>query len=169
MGVISDAIWKRYKNLIGKGHDSFNQDEVTFVKFEHGLDRWQEDPVNVPANYSNKNLKVLIQYNYFHSWPTNRDDESGQKDRQTAVFLFNREYLQQMGQLDAHGNFVIEPNKDFFIHRGQEYRIEGDTFIAQAKNDPMGIMVIVRRQEVPTGQARAWLDAENTDREIPGT
>ena len=166
-GPVSDALWKKYKKMVGWGAESFNKDQVIFAHQDSNVDRWGEDINITDPLFTYTNLDVLVQYNYFKTWPSNKETESGQIDRQTMVFLFNREYLRGLGGfLDAHGNFQIEPSADYFIHRGQEYRIEGDTLIAQAQDDPLHVMVIVRRQEVPTGEDRAYNNIEVIDRHI---
>lgn len=163
---ISDALWERYKELIGNAGESFNKDVVLFFKESHNVDRWQED-TETNAEYTVYKLSTLLDYNTYHSWPINKEDEEGQKDRQTVVFWFNREYLKGLGFLDGHGNFLINPSEDYFVHRGQEYRVEGDTLASQAQNDPLLFMVICRRQPVPTGEARTYIEEEIIDRVIP--
>jgi hypothetical protein len=163
--LINTSTWKRYKALIKKGAESFNKEQIILAKWQHGIDQWQEDTSD-SANYQYIKLDTLIQYNYFQVWPINVEQEDGQIDRQHMSARFNRKYLSDIGMLDNHGNFPLEPSKDVFIHRGTEYRIVGDTFTSQAKNDPLQVMVILRRQEVPTGASRAFREEEVVDRTL---
>lgn len=142
--------WEAYKALINDAHDTFNQDIIVWKQWLFGIDRFGED--NEAANFASIDLKCLIQYNAFRTWPVNRHSEEGKLDKNTIYVLFNRNYLSGLGYLDASGNFKVDIGKDHFIHRGITYSAEGDTLLSQAYNDPLLVGIVMQRQERLTSE-----------------
>lgn len=152
MDLLGPGVWNTFKNLIRFAHDTFNQDNIILYKRISGIDRWGED--NPTSQFAEIELKVLMQYNYFHGWPVNQDQTAGVLDKQSVVALFNRAYLNSLGLLDNNGNFKLTPGEDYFVHRGQKHSIEGDSLISQAYNDPLLVMVILSRSATESGTPR---------------
>lgn len=149
MGYLSDADWARYRDIINSVHEDFNQDNLLWRR----LNPTQVNLFNeeAPETYTDINLKALVGYNYFRTWPITRHSESGEQDNQNMVVYLNRNYLSTLGYLTPEGYFDYRPDKDTFIHRGIQYKCEGDTFLAQAKDTPLLIQLILRREELRTG------------------
>jgi hypothetical protein len=97
-------------------------------------------------------LKVLISYNYFRTWPLSKHDTQGESDNQNMAVFINRDYLSSLGYLTSKGYLSFNPATDFFIHRGIKYKGEGDTFASQAYDDPLLILIVLRREEILTGE-----------------
>ena len=147
---ISDADWDNYKAIINDAHNIFNQENITWVRYTSGLQRFgEDDPSSVTI--SQIVLKCLVNYNVYRSWPLSEESTSGQLDKESIAAIFNRSYLASLGYINANGNFIIDPGKDYFIHRGVKYRCAGETPAAQAKDEPLLIYVILRRLNPVTG------------------
>jgi len=153
MNAISDAQWAIYKNIIDNAHNFFNQDIITWVRISHGLQRWGEDDVAIDKTFST-NLKCLINYNVYRSWPMSKESEGGVMDKESILVILNKEYLNGLGYINANGNFDFDPGKDYFLHQGQKLRASGETPAAQAKDNPLLVYIILKRMETDTGNKK---------------
>lgn len=153
MNNISPSQWQIYKDIINNAHNMFNQDEITWVRHSHGLQRWGEDNKSINKSV-NIILKCLINYNVYRSWPMSEESASGQLDKESICIIFNKEYLNGLGYINVNGNFDFDPGKDFFIHQGQTLRPAGETPAAQANDDPLLIYIILRRMQPNTGSKK---------------
>lgn len=149
MTLIPNAIWAKYKNLMFKAHESFNQDTIVWVKHTPRVQLFQEQ--EEPSG-NRINLLGLVGFNFFRTWPITKHSNSGELDNQNMLVMFNREYLTNLGYVTPNGYFDFDPDKDYFIHRGIKYKAEGDTFLSQAKDEPLHIQIILRREETITGE-----------------
>jgi hypothetical protein len=149
---IPQAIWKRYRKIIRDAHDTFSQDVVIWKRAVEVVLLYNED--NNISNYDNVELKVLIGYNYFRTWPITRKTGAGEIDEQNMIIIINKDYLNELGYINAQGMFNFKPDKDLFLHRGILYKPEGDTPISQAYDDPLHVLIILRREETETGTDR---------------
>lgn len=147
---ISDADWANYKAIINDAHSFFNQENITWLRFSSGLQRYGEDDGSQEATESIV-LKCLVNYNVYRSWPLSEETASGQLDKESIAAIFNRSYLAGLGYINANGNFIVDPGRDYFIHRGVKYRCAGETPAAQAKDEPLLIYIILRRLNPLTG------------------
>lgn len=155
MDLVGNANWSMYKSLIGvDAHDTFNQEDVIWHRLAYGLDRWGEDNKN--AVFTDITLKGLFSYNYFRQWGVNQSTVSGEIDKQSEAVIFSIEYLKSLDPaiLDANNFWNFDLLEDRFIHRGVTYIVKGDTFISQAQDEPMHIMIILKREETNTGETR---------------
>ena len=151
--MISDARWNTYKALINSIRDSFNQDTLLWRRAQvTSIPLYNED--NPFDSFTDINLKVLVAYNYFRTWPITKDTIQGATDEQNMVIHINRDYLDGLGYLTAEGYFDFKPEDDVFIHRGIRYRTSGDTFHSQAKDEPLFIQLILVRDVIATGTDR---------------
>lgn len=151
--LIPDSVWTTVRGIIRDAHDTFNQDTITWVSHtQTTVARYNEDdPGYTPTNIE---LKCLLGYNYFRTWPMSRFEEEGEIDEENMIVLFNKDYLSDLGYLTSEGYFNYKGDRDLFIHRGIKYRPAGDTLLSQAKDNPLFLMVILRREVVPTGTDR---------------
>ena len=148
--MISTQQWNVYKNIINKAHLSFNQDTITWRRFIRSNKRYQEDNAS-NETYTEIALEVLIQYNIFRTWPMSDEGQGGQLDQESIVLMLNKSYLNDLGYLNEHGFFAMDPGKDEFVHQGIKYRAAGETQIAQAGDDPLLFYIVLSREESRTG------------------
>lgn len=156
MDLVGNANWAAYKSLIGiDAHDTFMQEDITYLRYLYGLDLHGEDDVN--AQFETIALKGLFSYNYFRQWNINQATVSGEIDKQSEAAIFSINYLSNHASsiLDANNFWDYELMKDRIIHRGVTYSIKGDTFLSQAPDEPLLFMLILKREETETGQTRA--------------
>lgn len=149
MDLIGASNWAKFKAVMRNAHDTFNQDIITWRRWVEGTTQlYNEEP---SGTFVEINLKVLMFYNTFRTWPITQKEVSGEIDNQNTVVMINREYLGELGYLTAEGQMDYQPDKDYFYHRGKVYKPEGDTLVSQAHNDPLHIYLILRVQEGMTG------------------
>ena len=149
MAFVTEEAWQKYRDIINSVHDDFNKDILIWRRnVPVTIPLFNESPLN---EYQDINLKVLIAYNYFRTWPITRHTNTGELDNQNMAVYINRKYLQDLGYTTDQGYFNFRPDKDIFVHRGIHYKCEGDTLIAQAGSLPLLIQLILRREEIPTG------------------
>lgn len=151
MSGVPAAAWNKYKAIINKiAAPNFNGDTLTWVRGLQTVTQFQEqeEPSGVTVD-----LKVLIGYNFFRTWPITERDQPGEQDNENMLVLINKKYLKDLGYLTPAPNeyFNFRPDADFFIHRGIKYKSEGDTFLSQAYNDPLHLQLVLRREEILTG------------------
>lgn len=151
MVKLSDAQWATYRKIINNAHNYLNQDTITWVSYSYGFQRYGEDNPTL-KNTINIDLKVLISYNIFRTWPMTDETPSGAIDKESILVMLNKDYLSDLGYLNSDGFFNFSPGNDYFIHRGQKYRSSGETFVGQAKDDPLHIYLILKREKTETGK-----------------
>lgn len=122
---------------------------VIWRRFVYGVDRYMEDGEN--DNKQDIPLNVLLNYNYFRTWPITYTTESGELDRQSVQVLINKTYLNTLGYITPDGNFDFNPDKDTFFIDGKPHRVMGDSAAAQASDTDLLVTFIVKREELATG------------------
>jgi hypothetical protein len=159
--LIPLAGWDNYKALMRRAHDTFNQDTLTWLKANDAVTRFMEqedlNPTIIP-------LKVLLGFNSFRTWPITLQQQGGEIDNQNMIAFINKTYLQENGWLLPNGYFNFRPDKDYFMHRGIKYKAEGDTFASQAYDDPLHIILVLRREELLVGETQ--FDQQTSQRVI---
>lgn len=148
MELLSGGDWAAFENLIKNAHDTFNTKIITWIRYPSQLNRYGEDPVSTPTITP---LKVLINYNYMRTWPITFTTESGELDRQSLQLLINKDYLRDLGYLNADGYFDYDEANDRFGIDGMVHKAFGDTPISQSKTDDLLFSIVVKREETPTG------------------
>ncbi len=148
MGDLIGALtWARFKNLIRDANDTFGQDTITWRRSTGGLDRYSED--NAAEGFDDIDILGLFNYNYFRTWPMTQTTETGELDRQSCVLILNVRYLEE-NEWDINSRLNYNPAADRFIFKGITYKAMGDTELAQAQDEPLLFMVILKREEKPT-------------------
>lgn len=149
---LNEATWNRYKSMVNKIHDQFNQDILIWRSWAPSVvDEFNEDK---EETYTDTELKILLGYNVYRTWPMTNNQNSGGLDKQNMIALINVNYLKELGLTNQHNYLDFDPEKDMFIHRGVIYKGQGDTFIAQANNEPLLFQLILERQETEVGTER---------------
>lgn len=146
---VPQSAWNKFNAAMRSQHEGFNQADLIWVRNPNDVPEFNEDLRNGGQRIT---LKVLIGFNNFRTWPITRTDTGGQADVQNQVALINRQYLRELGYLNSSGYLDFKPDRDYFFHMGIRYKSEGDTPLAQAFNDPVLMMLILRREEVETGE-----------------
>lgn len=147
--LLSTAEWDRYKQAINDAGDTFNNQPVTWRRFLRRISRHGEEP---NQTFEDIQLKGLISYNFFKSWP----DESSLKpagvtDDSSAVLILNTKHLEDAGYLNTDGYFEFTPGHDTFIIKGIKYKPKGDTDVAQASDSTLGVYIRLDRVQIDTG------------------
>lgn len=148
--LIPDSTWANYESIINGIHEDFNQDDVTWKRSRGGIDRDGED--NSTERFSSITLKALFQYNAARVWPLTRFTDGGLLDKESEVIILNLKYLNDLGYINANGNFDYNQDSDRFIHKGITYKSTGDTPLSQAKDKPLLFMIILTRDSLPTAK-----------------
>ena len=149
MAFINIATWNRYKSIINEVAEDFNEAIVVFYKNTVNIQRHGEG-VSSGQQFTQINVKCLISFNYFRTWPTTKDTNTGALDKESMVLIFNNDYLNSINLINAHGNFDIEPGIDYFEYQGVFYEPSGETPVSHAHDIPLHTYVIVKRKPVDT-------------------
>lgn len=145
------ADWAKHINAINAWHeDAFQQDII-----------WKKNIVNrsyhgEDDNYRDREiiLKGLVSYNFFRSWPIDQPTDTGELDKQNCMAIFNIKWLEEQGHLNEHKQLKFDPGDDKFIINGITYVPAGDSQVSQAYDDPLMIFIILKREEIETGNER---------------
>jgi hypothetical protein len=144
--MLPNIPFDKYKNIIDAAHHQLNQETLLWKRHLNNFERYGEDSEVDSADTIE--LKCLIQYNYFRSWPIGRDTPSGNLDMQTMLVYFNRRYLMELGYIEPDGMFAFSEEFDHFIHHGLKYKAKGYSPAAQAGNQPLFVFIILEREEL---------------------
>lgn len=148
MSYISDKNWSKYKKVINKASETFNQLTVIWKKSRGGIDRHGED--NLTERFDDIPLKCLANYNDRRVWPINVFTESGELDEMSEVLMFNMAHLKEKGFVNDKGNFIFEPSTDRIIHKGIKWKCAGMTDLSQAADEPLHVHLILQKDPIPT-------------------
>lgn len=132
--------------------DTFFKHEITLRKRTSGVDPWNEN--HNGHQFTDINLKCLINYNYFRTWGTTNETSSGEIDRQTMVAIFNIKYLADLSLCTPNGNLDFNPATDRFIDKGILYKDSGNTDVSQSGANPLFFMVVLKRDNIATTDTR---------------
>lgn len=135
-------MWAKYKKTISSFHDEVGQDEIIWQRHLKTIPRHGEDKPRIAEPIV---LKGLYQYNGFRVWPLTMYTSSGEEDKQSEVIIFSMSYLRSLNLLDDAGKFIYDQAQDRFIHKGILYESGGDTFLAQAQDEPLLYLLILKR------------------------
>lgn len=144
MARISNAQWARYKKDINNFHEDANQDILEMrQKLDYiPLNGDDESDLGPPIEF-----RCLFLYNYFRTWPIIGYTINGEVDKQSCVALINLDYLRRTYPelMTADSRLIYKPEGDIFTHRGDKYIATGDSFVSQAKDEPLLFMMILKR------------------------
>ena len=153
MANLSSLDWQKYKDAINSAHTDFNQEDITWKRSTVFMDRFGEDPSGTGEVFQDVTLKVLIQSNYFRSWPVTSTSESGELDKESLVVILNYKYLKDNGYTTAENYFDFKPDLDRFIIKGRAYKSFGDLDASYANDEPLLFYLILKREKTDTGFA----------------
>lgn len=140
---LSNKTWDRYKNII---NDFMDQDAARQViiwakavkqLLTHGEDSTQK--------YFRKPIEVLCYYNAFRNWPLNRASTTGELDEENLSIMISGKYLREHGFMNEQNYWNFDWAMDRFEINGIVYRPTGDTQVAQAKDEALVFMIVLKR------------------------
>lgn len=147
MAHMTPADWQRYEDVINEFQEDAFQQIITWRRRATTVDPHGEDS-NI--RYEDLELKGLVHYNHFRSWPLTSYTETGEIDKQNCMVFLNIAYLKTLG-LAQNGQLEFEQSYDRFIINGTEYQPAGDSQVAQANDQPLFIFIVLKRTDKPTG------------------
>ena len=151
MSNLTPADWDAHTDAINSFHDDAFQHVITWKRIITNLDENGEDG-NI--RYEDIELRGLMLYNYFRSWPTNKNDQAGEIDKQSCLLYLNSEYLRGLGYLNNLDQFDFLPVEDRVIINGLVYKANGESQAAQAKDKNLLHFIILKREELETGSSK---------------
>lgn len=150
--LITTAGWDMFNQAINDAGDTFNKTIITWRKFTYFLNEFNEDNV---GNFEDLEIPVLVSDNFFHTWPITAHSATGELDKETMVIILNRKQMDDLGYINAYGNFDFKPDMDRFVLKGIVYKCEGWTDMSSSDVAGTGenllIMIILKREETSTG------------------
>lgn len=142
---MSDAAWDKYKTIVSDFIDvDAGREPIIWKRFNNQPTEFGED---TNRSFLDVTLEVLVSYNYFRTWPLNKGTVSGEIDNESTTIWVSARLLRELNYLDANNYWIMDGANDRFIIRGKVYKASGDTELAQAKNEPLLYMVILKREE----------------------
>lgn len=151
--MLGQAEWKSFEaafNVVGK--EAFFNKAIIWKKTLNRLSRYMEDG-DVPT-HEEVPLKCLINTNYLRSWPATVAMEAGNVDKQSIQVIFLKQDFVDLGKVTTAGYPDLDTERDRFIIDGLEYSNAGDTLASQTYNNDLLVVIIMRREEIPTGKKR---------------
>ena len=149
MAHMKASDWQRYEDIMNEWQEDAFQEIITWRKSIVRLSTHGEDN---NERFEDKELRGLIQYNYFRAWPINTPSDSGELDKESCLLYLNIKYLRDNNYTNSNDQFAFNPTMDRFLIRGVVYKAFGDSHVAQAYNKPLFAYIILKREEVETGK-----------------
>jgi len=146
--VLPPIPWADYKEIIDCFHTEANQETIIWRRYDNIIDRYGEDPLEV---FTDIDILALVQYNYFRTWPIDKANVAGMVDKESCTVFFNTQYLIDEGHTNANDLLDFDPGQDFFLINGLRYKVFGETETAQANDKTLLQIIILKREETPTG------------------
>lgn len=143
--LIPDKVWSAYKNIVNDFIDAdAGKQPIIWKKYVNQPLPYGEDSGMV---YLDIPLDVLIGYNSYRTWPINKATVSGEVDNQNMAIWVSARLLRELGYLDAGGYFNFDRSYDRFVINGIVYKSSGDTQVAQAGNEALLFMIVLKRED----------------------
>lgn len=140
---LSDRTWAKYKSIIFEFMDQdAARQNITWV---HKLDQILPFGEDIQPSYYVRNIEVLCYYNAFRNWPINRETTTGELDEENLSILISKQYAESKGYLNKNGYFDFDWSEDRFVINGIVYKPSGDTQVAQAKDEALVFLIILKR------------------------
>ena len=140
---VSNKAWDKYKKIITNFLDmDAGRQTITWAKAVDQLLSHGEDST---PKYYNIPIEALCYYNSFRNWPINKATISGELDDENLSILISKSYIEQIGYLTSEGYWDFNWSEDRFVINGIIYKPSGDTQVAQAKDEALVFLVILKR------------------------
>ncbi len=147
--LLSNDDWAKFRQAINAASATFNKQIITWARAIVKLDYDGNDDNEYPETLIE--LECLCNYNIIPSWSVDKATPTGLVDKEGIPVIFNKDYLRELGYLNADGMMDIDLSADYFILMGEKYKVRGDTQAAQANNDPLLQYLVLLRDNPQTG------------------
>ena len=138
---VRNTDWDRYKHVVQKFlEDDSGRQTIGWCRHIDQMLFMGEDKI---PKYIMIPIEALCYYNAFRNWPINKATVSGELDDENLVILIPKSAIQQY--LNKNGYFQFNWSEDRFIINGIPYKPDGDTEVAQAKDEPIVFQIILKR------------------------
>ena len=125
--MVKNRSWDRYKKIITDFLDwDAGRQSITWAKHVNQLLSHAEDSI---PKYYNIQIEAL----------------SGELDDENLSILISKSYIEQIGYLTPEGYWDFNWEQDRFVINGITYKPSGDTQTAQAKDEALVFMIILKR------------------------
>ena len=140
---ISNRAWETYKKIIKNFLDiDSGRQPIHWLKHINQLNPYGED---LGDKYFDINLEGLCFYNAFRNWPINKVTSPGELDEENLTIYISKSQIESKGYLNEDGYWQFNWSEDRFIINGICYKPSGDTLVAQAKDEALVFLVILKR------------------------
>lgn len=140
---IPNKVWDRYKNIVTSFMDKdAGRQTIIWAKNVDQLLTHGEDYI---PKYFKIEIEALCYYNAFRNWPIDKATVSGELDEENLSILVTTDYIRDLGYLNENGYWDFNWSMDRFVINGMVYKPSGDTQVAQAKDQALVFMVILKR------------------------
>lgn len=140
---IKNKSWDKYKSIVQNFLDTdAGRQEIIWAKNVNQLLSHAEDST---PKYFRKPIEALCYYNAFRNWPINKSTITGELDDENLSILISKQYLDEKGYLNSDGYWNFNWVEDRFVINGICYRPSGDTQVAQAKDEALVFLIILKR------------------------
>ena len=141
--LVPNKSWDRYKNIINTFMNvDAGRQTIIWAKNVDQLLTHGEDFI---PKYFKIEIEALCYYNAFRNWPINKPTITGDLDEENLSILITGNYLKSIGHLNDDNYWDLNWSMDRFVINGQVYKPFGDTQVAQAKDEALVFMVILKR------------------------
>lgn len=142
---VRNKSWDRYKTIIRRFMDiDAGRQEVIWAKLVDMPPTHSEDFYPV---YQSIPIEALCYYNSFRNWPINKETVTGELDDENLSIMVTDTFIQSIGHLNSEGYWDFNWSTDRFIINGIVYKPSGDTQVAQAKDQALVFLVILKRDK----------------------
>ena len=137
--------WDKYKSIINDfiDEDAGKQPFVWLRKINQPLAYGEDGGIR----YLPVRLEGLFQYNYIRTWPANKSTLSGELEGENMVLYISARMLRENGYVNEFGYPDLNWSEDRFLLNGKIYKPDGDTQVAQAKDEALLFFIILKREE----------------------
>lgn len=142
---VRNKSWERYKSIIRNFLDvDAGRQTITWAKrimqpMTHGED--------FSPMYQNIQIEALCYYNSFRNWPINKETVTGELDDENLSIMITDQFLKSINHLTPEGYWDFNWSEDRFIINGMIYKPSGDTQVAQAKDQALVFLIILKRDK----------------------
>lgn len=140
---LSNKAWNKYKKIIKDFMDKdAGRQVVTWMRHIDQIGAFGEDGED---QYLPVQLEAICYYNVFRNWPINKPTISGELDDENLTIYVTKRQIETLGYINSEGYWQLNWSEDRFIINGITYKPSGDTQVAQAKDEALCFIVILKR------------------------
>jgi hypothetical protein len=152
--LVSNKAWDRYKKNIKRFMDQdAGRQTIIWAKHVNQMLSHGEDSIH---KYHRIEIEALCYYNAFRNWPINVPTVSGETNEENLSILISRDYLENLQEgkywkkfttdtgADTDGYWDFNWSEDRFVINGTVYKPAGDTPVAQAKDEALAFLLILK-------------------------